>query len=43
MVTGGGGIGVGAGVCEVLSRLGATVVLNELRLNDAVEAAKKIS
>ncbi|MEO6499931.1 MAG: SDR family oxidoreductase [Mucilaginibacter sp.] len=41
LVTGGGGVGVGAGVCEVLSRLGATVILNELRPEDAVSAAKK--
>ncbi|RYE18562.1 MAG: SDR family oxidoreductase [Sphingobacteriales bacterium] len=41
LVTGGGGVGVGAGVCAVLSRLGATVILNELRLEDAITAAKK--
>lgn len=41
LVTGGGGVGVGAGVCEILSRCGATVILNELHLEDAKTAAKK--
>lgn len=40
LVTGGGGFGVGAGVCEVLSQLGATVILNELNIDEAVTAAK---
>lgn len=41
LVTGGGGVGVGAGVCEILSRCGATVILNELHLENAKTAAKK--
>ena len=41
LVTGGGGTGVGAGVCNVLSRLGATVILNELDLAKAQKAAKQ--
>jgi NAD(P)-dependent dehydrogenase (short-subunit alcohol dehydrogenase family) len=40
LVTGGGGIGVGAGICKILSRYGATVVLNELNLEDAKSAAQ---
>ena len=40
LVTGGGGFGVGAGVCQVLSRSGATVIINELNKEDAVKAAK---
>jgi len=40
LVTGGGGFGVGAGVCEVLSRSGATVIINEVNKEDAVKAAK---
>jgi NAD(P)-dependent dehydrogenase (short-subunit alcohol dehydrogenase family) len=41
LVTGGGGTGVGAGVCKVLSQLGATVILNELDLAKAEQAAKQ--
>jgi NAD(P)-dependent dehydrogenase (short-subunit alcohol dehydrogenase family) len=41
LVTGGGGFGVGAGVCQVLSQFGATVILNELNIEDATIAAKK--
>lgn len=40
LVTGGGGFGVGAGVCAALSQRGATVILNELNMEDAVKAAK---
>lgn len=43
LVTGGGGQGVGAGVCEALSKCGATVILNELEFSDAKKAAKKYS
>lgn len=39
LVTGGGGTGVGAGVCKVLSELGATVILNELDKSKAEKAA----
>lgn len=39
LVTGGGGFGVGAGVCAVLSQLGATVILNEVNMDDAVKGA----
>lgn len=38
LVTGGGGIGVGSGVCKVLSRNGAIVILNELSLKEAESA-----
>jgi NAD(P)-dependent dehydrogenase (short-subunit alcohol dehydrogenase family) len=41
LVTGGGGFGVGAGICQVLSESGATVVLNERRFEDARKACKK--
>lgn len=38
LVTGGGGVGVGSGVCKSLSKAGATVIINELEL-DKAEAA----
>lgn len=41
LVTGGGGIGVGAGICKVLSSCGATVILNELKYKDAESASEK--
>ncbi len=41
LVTGGGGIGVGAGVCEALDNFGATLIINELTKKKAVKAAKK--
>lgn len=41
LVTGGGGIGVGGGVCEVLAAHGATLLINELKLEKAEIAAKK--
>ncbi|MDN5200290.1 SDR family oxidoreductase [Fulvivirgaceae bacterium BMA10] len=41
LVTGGGGIGVGAGVCKALSKFGATVILNEIDMEKAEQAAKK--
>lgn len=41
LVTGGGGVGVGAGICKVLSEMGATIILNELELSKSVEAAKR--
>lgn len=41
MVTGGGGVGVGAGVCEALDQFGATLIINEKELEKAEQAAKK--
>ena len=41
LVTGGGGIGVGAGVCEALDQFGATIIINELNLEKAQKASKK--
>ncbi len=41
LVTGGGGVGVGAGICKALSDFGAKVVLNELTIDKASTAAKK--
>ena len=41
LVTGGGGIGVGAGVCEALDNFGATLIINELTKKKAVKAARK--
>jgi NAD(P)-dependent dehydrogenase (short-subunit alcohol dehydrogenase family) len=43
LVTGGGGEGVGGGVCQVLDRLGATILLNEINLEKATEAASRYS
>ncbi len=39
LVTGGGGAGVGAGICKVLSEAGATVILNEKNISKAEKAA----
>ena len=41
LVSGGGGIGVGAGICQVLSQMGARVFLNEIELTKAEQAAEK--
>ena len=41
LVTGGGGIGVGAGVCQALDNFGATLIINELTKKKAVKAARK--
>ena len=41
LVTGGGGIGVGGGICEVLANYGATLLINELELAKAQAAADK--
>ncbi|MCC5905356.1 MAG: SDR family oxidoreductase [Balneolaceae bacterium] len=41
LVTGGGGFGVGAGICQVLSEFGATIVLNERTYNDAKKASEE--
>lgn len=41
LVTGGGGIGVGAGVCQALDQFGATLIINELDKKKAKKAAKK--
>ncbi|MGI9542762.1 MAG: SDR family NAD(P)-dependent oxidoreductase [Cyclobacteriaceae bacterium] len=40
LVTGGGGVGVGAGVCQALSNFGAQVILNEIKMDLAEKAAK---
>ena len=40
LVTGGGGIGVGAGVCQALDKFGATLIINELDKKKAQKAAK---
>ncbi len=40
LVTGGGGAGVGKGVCNALARYGATVLLNERKAEHAQNAAK---
>lgn len=39
LVTGAGGAGIGAGVCNVLSAYGATIIINELDMEDAEKAA----
>jgi len=41
LVTGGGGVGVGGGICQALVNFGATIVLNEINLEKAQEAAQK--
>ncbi len=41
LVTGGGGTGVGAGVCKVLSEAGAIVILNEKDMAKAEKAATR--
>ena len=41
LVTGGGGVGVGAGVCTALSQAGARVIINELSLEVAEKATEK--
>ena len=41
LVTGGGGFGVGAGICQVLSEFGAMIVLNERTYNDAKKASEQ--
>jgi len=41
LVTGGGGIGVGAGVCQALDQCGATLIINDLTKKRATQAAKK--
>ena len=43
LVTGGGGVGVGGGVCQSLDRFGATIILNEINLEKAEKACKKYS
>jgi len=39
LVTGGGGVGVGAGICKVLTEMGAQLFLNEITLEKAESAA----
>ncbi|WP_170110487.1 SDR family NAD(P)-dependent oxidoreductase [Flavilitoribacter nigricans] len=41
LVTGGGGVGVGAGVCEALDQFGATLIINEKESEKAEQAVKK--
>ena len=41
LVTGGGGIGVGGGICEVLAGYGATLLINEKEMAKAQAAADK--
>ncbi len=43
LVTGGGGVGIGAGVCQALVNFGATIILNEISQEKAEEAARKYS
>lgn len=40
LVTGGGGSGIGAGICKILTRSGANVLLNERYFEDAEKAAQ---
>jgi NAD(P)-dependent dehydrogenase (short-subunit alcohol dehydrogenase family) len=41
LVTGGGGVGVGGGVCQALDNFGATIILNEVNRELAETAASK--
>ena len=41
LVTGGGGIGVGAGICQALDQFGARLIINELMFEKAEKAAKQ--
>jgi NAD(P)-dependent dehydrogenase (short-subunit alcohol dehydrogenase family) len=43
LVTGGGGVGVGGGVCQALDNFGATIILNEITQEKAETAANKYS
>ena len=43
LVTGGGGVGVGGGVCQALDQHGATIILNEISMEKAEEAAGRYS
>jgi len=43
LVTGGGGVGVGAGVCQALEQFGARIILNELNLDLANKASQRYS
>ncbi len=43
LVTGGGGVGVGAGVCQALENFGATIILNEISIEKAEAACKRYS
>ncbi len=42
LVTGAGGSGIGFGIAKVLSKFGATVIINEKNFDKAEQAAKKI-
>ena len=41
LITGGGGSGVGGGICEALAGFGATLVINDLDIEKAKTAAEK--
>ena len=41
LVTGGGGVGVGAGVCEAITRAGGTLLLNEIDEKSACDGAAR--
>jgi NAD(P)-dependent dehydrogenase (short-subunit alcohol dehydrogenase family) len=41
LVTGAGGVGVGAGVCQSLEQFGATIIINEISIEKAESAAKR--
>lgn len=41
LVTGGGGIGVGAGICEAITQLGGRLFLNEITMEKAKAAVSK--
>ena len=41
LVTGGAGIGVGGGVCQALDQYGATIIINDIDEQKAIEASKQ--
>jgi NAD(P)-dependent dehydrogenase (short-subunit alcohol dehydrogenase family) len=41
LVTGGGGVGVGGGICQALEQFGATIVLNEISIEKAETACER--
>lgn len=43
LITGGGGVGVGAGVCEALSAARARLIINEIDKDEAQKAADRFS
>lgn len=42
LVTGGGGLGIGNGIARILSKFGATVILNDINEEIAKKGAKKV-